>query len=152
MRCAGFVWSVCSIFIHAGLLPKIARYKMQVSFNVSEKYRNNIMNLSQWFWKYGYILIVPVALLFFWFDGSEERNAQAHVNPAVFISFDKIESDCNAEEFDKQSALCTQIYQHKKECTKVTVRCNSLTYYDFLKDSGFDLPPYYQEGFNSTNN
>ena len=45
------------------------------------------MNKSQWFWQYGYILIVPVALLFFWFNGSAERNDQAHVNPAVFAFF-----------------------------------------------------------------
>jgi len=105
------------------------------------------MSFNQWFWKYGYILIVPVALLYFWFAGSAERDAQAHVNPAVFSAFKKIERDCNAEDFDKQSASCSSIYKHKKECTKVTVKCNSLTYYNFLKDRGFNLPPYYKEGY-----
>ncbi len=105
------------------------------------------MDKSQWFWKYGYILIVPVALLFFWFDGSAERNAQDNVSLAVFAAFEKIEDDCNAEEFDNQSTLCSSIYKHKKECTQVTRRCNSLTYYDFLKSKGFELPPYYQPGY-----
>ena len=105
------------------------------------------MNFNQWFWKYGYILIVPVALLFFWLNGSDERRNQAHVNPAVFAYFEKIENDCNAEEFDKQSVLCAQIYKHKKECKQVTKKCNSLTFYNYLKSLDLDLPPYYEEGY-----
>lgn len=107
------------------------------------------MSLSQWFWKYGYISIVPIALLFFWFNGSAERDAQAHVNPAVFTFFDKVERDCNEEGFDNQSVLCTDIYKHKKECTQVTRKCNSLTYYNFLKENGFNLPEYYRKGYTS---
>jgi len=105
------------------------------------------MSFSRWFWKYGYLLIIPVALLFFWFDGSAERDAQGYVNPEVFSAFDKIETDCNAEDFDQQSASCASIYRFKKECTQVTKKCNSLTYYEFLKSSGFTLPVYYQADY-----
>ena len=105
------------------------------------------MNFSQWFWKYGYILIVPVVLSFFWFSGSDEREDQGHVNPEVFSYFKQIENDCNAEGFDQQSTLCTKIYKHKKECKQVTRKCNSLTYYKFLKSNGFELPKYYQDGY-----
>jgi len=105
------------------------------------------MSTSQWFWKYGYILIVPVVLLFFWLDGSDQRKNQAHTNPAVFVYFQKIEADCNAENFDHQSSLCSEIFKHKKECKQVTRKCNSLTYYNFLKQLGFELPEYYEEGF-----
>jgi len=106
------------------------------------------MKFSPWFWKYGYILIVPVALLFFWFSGSDDRGNQAHTNPDVFAFFDEIERDCNAEDFDNQSTECAKIYKHKGECKQVTRKCNSLTYYNFLKSIGFDLPPYYEEGYN----
>ena len=105
------------------------------------------MSFSQWFWKYGYILIVPVTLLIFWFSGSDERGDQSHVNEAVFTTFSKIEKDCNAEDFDNQSATCSKIYKHKSECKQVTRKCSSLTYYQFLKDIGYDLPPYYQSGY-----
>jgi len=105
------------------------------------------MNLSQWFWKYGYILIIPVALLYFWVSGSDERTNQGHVNPEVFAYFEKVERDCNAESFESQSANCASIYKHKKECKQVTRKCNSLTYYNHLKSIGFNVPEYYEPGF-----
>jgi len=101
----------------------------------------------QWFWKYGYLLIVPVGLLFFWFLGSADRTNQENVNPEVFVEFKKIEANCHAEDFSQQSSQCTAIYKFKKECKQVTRKCNSLTYYEFLASKGFVLPPYYPANY-----
>jgi len=102
---------------------------------------------SQWFWKYGYLLVVPVALVFFWLNGSADRTNQDNVNPEVFVAFNKIETDCNAENFDAQSKNCSKIYKFKKECKQVTRKCNSFTYFQFLEELKYELPPYYTKHY-----
>lgn len=102
---------------------------------------------NQWFWKYGYLLIIPVALAFFWSYGSADRANQNNVNPIVFTEFEKIEAGCNAENFDAQSANCIKIAKFKKECKQVTRKCNSFTFYQFLIDLKYKLPPYYKKHY-----
>jgi len=105
------------------------------------------MNFSQWFWKYGYIAIIPIALLGFWIGEWGERENQSNVNPDVFGFFEKVEADCNAEDFNNQSAACIEVAKYQKECKKFSVECNSLTFYELLKQQGFVLPEYYRQGY-----
>ena len=104
-------------------------------------------NFSQWFWKYGYIAAIPIALIGFWIAGLDERKNQSNVNPEVFTFFEKIEQDCNAEDFNNQSAGCIEIAKYHKECKKFSVECNSRTFYDLLVKQGYQLPTYYREGY-----
>jgi len=105
------------------------------------------MNFSQWFWKYGYIAIIPVILIGVWMSSSSERSNQSNVNPEVFMVFQKIEEACHAENFNNQSAPCIEIEKYKKECKKFSVECNSLTFYELLKQQNYPMPVYYKEGY-----
>ncbi len=106
-------------------------------------------NFSQWFWKYGYIAAVPLALLGFWVASLSDRENQSNVNPEVFAYFEKVEKDCNAEDFNHQSKACIEIIKYQQECKKFSVECNSLTFYELLKQQGFALPIYYKEGYSA---
>lgn len=91
--------------------------------------------------------MVPVLLVIFWLNGMSDRQNQAHVNPEVFTFFEKVEQDCRAEDFNQQSQACIEVFKHKKNCEKISEKCTSLTYYEFLKNLGFALPAYYEEGY-----
>lgn len=91
--------------------------------------------------------MVPVILIIVWFNGMSDRENQAHVNPAVFTFFEKVESDCRAEDINHQSTACVEIFKHQKDCKKISADCNSLTYYELLKGLGFQMPDYFEEGY-----
>jgi len=105
------------------------------------------MNVSQWFWKWGYIAIAIAVVFGIWLSKSADRENQDNVNPEVFTFFKKVEADCAAESFEKQSMQCVEIYKFQKECKRLSSQCNSLSFYQHLENLGFQLPQYYQQGF-----
>jgi len=102
---------------------------------------------SHWFWRYGYLVAVPVVLVIYWFSTSADRENQAHVNPAVFTFFEQVKKDCADENFDQQSDACRKIYLHKKDCKRPTSSCNSRSFYDFLVSLKYNAPPYFEAGY-----
>jgi len=104
-------------------------------------------NFSQWFWKFGYLLLIPAVILLFWLSNSDERENQNNVNPEVFEVFKEIEQNCRAEPFNEQSDKCTQVFKYQQDCKQLSSSCNSKTFYDRLKGLGYTLPNYYKENY-----
>lgn len=102
---------------------------------------------SHWFWRYGYIIIIPAIIVGVWLSNSGERENQNNVNPDVFVFFKQVEADCQQMGFDAQTNQCVQIALYKTDCRLVSAKCNSLSFYQLLKKLGFDVPEYYQAGF-----
>ncbi|HFE38697.1 MAG TPA: hypothetical protein ENK06_09840 [Gammaproteobacteria bacterium] len=102
---------------------------------------------NHWFWRYGYIAMVPLVLLVVWVAKSDNRENQNNVNPEVFAAFKKIEQDCQSVSFDAQSQKCLTIAAYQKDCKLISSNCNSQSFYALLKSLNFQLPRYYKDGF-----
>ena len=102
------------------------------------------MDFTRWFWKYGYV-IVPLILALVWFLNSEKFQTRDKVNPEVFAHFKDIERQCQQESFGNHSVNCEKIENHNKDCLKISVSCDSRSYYEFLQGLGYSLPPYLLE-------
>jgi len=102
---------------------------------------------SHWFWRYGYMVIIPVIILTVWFSKGSDRENQNNVNPAVFVYFKTVKQECLDVPFNEQTDQCVKIDLYHKDCRLVSSRCSSLSFYQLLKQLKFDVPEYYQEGF-----
>ncbi len=99
------------------------------------------MNFSQWFWKYGYLLI-PLVLALGWFISSEKFQNLGDVNPAIFDFFAVVDQQCENETFDTRSANCLEIEKFKANCQRISSDCDSRSYYDLLVKLGYQAPAY----------
>lgn len=102
---------------------------------------------SHWFWRYGYIAIIPLIIGVVWISKGSERENQNNVNPAVFTFFKQVVLECQQLGFDAQTDKCHKITEYRTDCRLVSATCNSLSFYVLLKKLGFDVPQYYQTGF-----
>jgi hypothetical protein len=93
-----------------------------------------------------FTLLLFGAFIYFTFFYQERFNKDpAHINPAIYLSFQDIYSTCNARQLADASKNCVVIVDIFDRCLSGSLDCPVSQYYQFVKNLGYDLPPFYTD-------
>jgi hypothetical protein len=94
------------------------------------------------------IVLIAISTSAFWVPyASGGRENAKHVNPAIFQAFRRWEQRCLQERWPNETVRCRGLLSYMRSCEHVEFGCSASDYYDHLWDIGFDLPPYYEPGY-----
>lgn len=100
-------------------------------------------------------LIVGMVILFSLFALGfilKERERNSHINKSIYPTFRAIEVYCSEyvlQDRISQDELkkCKSILDKEASCSEPNYECSAEEYYNYLKDAGFELPPFYEPGY-----
>ncbi|NLC70560.1 MAG: hypothetical protein GX751_04280 [Desulfuromonadaceae bacterium] len=90
-------------------------------------------------------LIFGVFVYFTFFYHERYNKDPAKINPAIYMSFQDIYRNCNAQQLADASKNCIVVVDVFNRCLSGELDCPVSDYYHMVKNLGYDLPPFYVE-------
>lgn len=94
------------------------------------------------------IVITIIAAIYLIYDDIRtERENNKNINDQIYLTFLNIEQNCLSFSEMNRPKKCELMLKMEERCSDTRRECPAEEYYETLQRLGFDLPPYYNPGF-----